>query len=513
MLIRQMKKITNFFPESKINAKALIIERRILVLWILIEMSVTSMAQPFEQGWTGKDLFPINYFTDASKWISAHSQGENCSVTTDSENVSLHWEFGTGNRAKWAICFQSLDQPVSLTDMELIGIDVKGSTCNPVRNFRLKLENGTNQATFIWHGLSSLNRFCEKLVVLKNQFNGNINWNNIRVITFEVSSDASENDTGADTGTVTIRKLVKDDITTWHRSDAPEYLQQSDVLDSVKNQAIRGILKRQVSNGLFYTWNEDKSSWLYGHGILLKLLSIEGDWNNGLAVNNCAKAAEKLALFLVNNQDVKGFWPRAWNTDDGSIRVYTESDGSIWMGDFPWPLTGLVNYYAKSRDARVLNGINKASAFLNSMIDASGKFYTLNVNTNTKHEVTSVEAYAAGIQAVYELGDSAKAVTMINYISSLTWDNDLKYWKEAIGSVRPVLFANTWMSELMYLVDDSLKSKDAISFVGKALHTKGPGNPHGYDGIGPVATWYEGTLNYICAHGPGSKGSVEIIVD
>jgi hypothetical protein len=513
MLIRQMKKITNFFPENKINAKALIIERLILVLWILIEISVTSMAQTFEAGWTGKDLIPINYFTDGSKWISRHSQGENCSVTTDAENVSLHWEFGTGNRAKWAICFQSLDQPVSLSDFEVIGIDVKGSNCNPARNFRLKLEDGTNQATFIWHGLASLDRWCQKLVVLKNQFSGNINWNNIKVITFEVSSDASANDTGADTGTVIIRKLVKDDITSWQRSDALEFLQQSEVLDSVKNQAIRGILKRQVPNGLFYTWNEDKSSWLYGHGILLKLLSIEGEWSNGQPANSCAKSAEKLALFLVNNQDAKGFWPRAWNTDDGSIRVYTESDGTIWMGDFPWPLTGLVNYFAKSRDDRVLNGINKASVFLFNLIDPNGKFYTINANTNTKYEVTSVEAYAAAIQSVYELGDSAKAVTMINYISSLTWDSDLKYWKEAIGSVRPVLFANTWMSQLMYLVDDLQKSKDALSFVGKALYTRGPGNPPGYDGIGPVATWYEGTINYICAHGPGSQALFDSVIN
>lgn len=495
------------------NPKALITGKHILLFWMLIEFSISGLAQPFIPGWTGIDLFPLNYFTDASKWIPAYSQGENCSVTTDTENVNMHWEFGTGNRTKWAICFQSLDQPVSLSDFEVIGIDVKGSNCNPARNFRLKLEDGSNQATFIWHGLASLNRWCEKLVVLKNQFNGNINWNNIKVITLEVSSDASANDTGADAGTVTIKKLVKDDVTSWQRSDALEFLQQSEVLDSVKNQAIRGILKRQVSNGLFYTWNEDKSSWLYGHGILLKLLAIEGDWSNGLPVNDCAKAAEKLALFFVNHQDIKGFWPRAWNTDDGSIRVYNESDGTIWMGDFPWPLTGLINYYAKSRDARVLNGINKASTFLNNLIDSNGKFYTINANTNTKYEVTSVEAYAAAIQAVYELGDSAKAVIMINYISSLTWDTDLKYWKEAIVSVRPVLFANTWMSQLMYLVDDTQKSKDALSFVGKALYTKGPGHPPGYDGIGPVATWYEGTLNYICAHGPGSQALFDSVIN
>ncbi len=38
------------------------------------------------------------------------------------------------------------------------------------------------------------------------------------------------------------------------------------------------------------------------------------------------------------------------------------------------------------------------------------------------------------------------------------------------------------------------------------MYTGGPGEPYGLDGIGPVAVWYEGTLSYIVAGGPGSTG-------
>ena len=222
-------------------------------------------------------------------------------------------------------------------------------------------------------------------------------------------------------------------------------------------------------------------------------------------LNDCAIAAEKLALFLVNHQDVKGFWARAWNTDDGSIKVYLESDGTVWMGDFPWIITGLVNYYAKSGDERVIPAIQKARSFLYNLIDPDGKFYTINANTNVKYPVDGAEAYAAAIQSVYELGDSVKALTMLNYISDRTWDSELNYWKESIYSKRPVLFANTWMAQLIYHIPDDQKALNGLSFIAKAMNTKGPGYPEGFDGIGPVATWYEGTLSYICARGPGSQ--------
>jgi hypothetical protein len=463
---------------------------------------LATYAQSYSLGWTGKDIIPTSRFLNKNNWITGNSTGESAYVTPDTVAVNIHWKFSTGNRFKYVVCFQQLQSPISISDSDMIGIDAKGSACSIYRSFSLKFEDGTNQAILSWDGLASLNRWCERLSFVKNQFGGSIDWNHLSRVTLVVYSNASSTDTQADSGIVSVKNLRIENAAKWQRAERTEVLTGSAMMDSVKNKAIRGILSRQVSNGLFYTWKEDKSSWLYGHGLVLKILALEGIWQNSVPVNECARAAEKLALFLINHQEPAGYWPRAWNTDDGSIK---SMDVTIWMGDLPWITTGLVNYYAKSGDSRVLPSIQKAKSFLYNLIQPNGQFNTLNIQTNVTEPVTSDEAYCAAINAVYELGDSAKAVDMYNYISGLSWDSNLGYWKEGISSSRPVLFGNTWMSLVSHLTNDSVKSIDALSFAGKALYTHGPGKPSGLDGIGPVATWYEGTLSYICAGGPGSQ--------
>ena len=119
--------------------------------------------------------------------------------------------------------------------------------------------------------------------------------------------------------------------------------------------------------------------------------------------------------------------------------------------------------------------------------------------------MTSTEAYVAAIATLIETGDSVYANDMINHIVYQTWNNKFKSWDEGFYSDRVVLFANTWMANLLYNRGYSKESMDALSFVGKLLFTRGPGTPYGFDGIGPIATWFEGTLSYINAKGPGSN--------
>ncbi len=501
-----MNRITtqHSFKKSQVVAKT-------YMLFLLFCLpTVSSLAQSFNLGWEGSEIIPKSLFLDQAKWNSGTASGDYLSVTTDSSAINLHWKFGNGNRNKWVVYYIRLKNPITISDSDIIGIDVKGSDCKSNRDFSLKFEDGTNQAIFFSHGLASLNRWCNRISILKKQFSGNPDWNNIKVIAIAVSSDASSSDILPDSGTVSVRNLQIANINTWQRARKFDFLKHSDSLDSIKNQALRGILGRQVDNGLFYTWKEDNASWLYGHGLVLKLLSLEGEWENGIPVNECAKAAEKLALFLISQQFPAGYWPRAWNTREGTIRSVDEN---IWMGDFPWTITGLVNYFAKSGNERVLPSIQKAKSFLYSLIEPSGKFYTVNTSTGVKKLVTNAESYAAAINSVFELGDSLKAMTMLNYISSLTWDDELQYWKEDLYSSRPTLFSSTWMSMLSYHANDSAKAINSLSFVGKVLDTHGPGNPEGFDGIGPIATWYEGTLTYICAGGPESQALFDTLVN
>jgi hypothetical protein len=216
-------------------------------------------------------------------------------------------------------------------------------------------------------------------------------------------------------------------------------------------------------------------------------------------------AAKKLAYFLADHQYSDGSWPRAWNSNTGAILVPYETDSTIWMGDFPFPLMGLEAYLKKACDTKIATAHYKAREFLLSLIEPEGKFYTINKITGARKEVTSNEAYLSAIAALIERGDSSFANAMIDHIVYQTWNNKFKSWDEGFYSDRVVLFANTWMANLLYSMGYSQESMDALSFVGKLLFTRGPGAPYGFDGIGPIATWYEGTLSYINAKGPGSN--------
>lgn len=488
----------------------LIKTKTFILFGFIFPLSLSSQVQSFSLGWEGNDIIPKSTFLDVSAWNSGAAAGDNLTVTSDSEAIHLHWEFGSGNRNKWVVYYIRLNSPISISNSDIIGLDVRGSICKSNRDFSLKFEDGTNQAVFFSHGLASIDRWVIRITIPKKQFSGNPDWNNIKVIAFAISSDASSADLLPDTGTVSIRNLKIANMDLWQRATTYETLTQSNFLDSVKNEALQGILERQVPNGLLYSWREDNASWLYGQGLVLKLLSLEGIWENKVAVNDYARAAEKLARFLVGQQFPAGYWPRGWNTLQGTVRSVDEV---IWMGDFPWIITGLVNYYAQSGDEIVLPAIQKAKSFLYDLIEPSGKFYTVNTSTGEKILVTNTEAYTSAINSVFELGDSATATTMLQYISASTWDDHLLYWKEAIESSRPTLFSATWMSMLSYHTNDSIKAINSLSFAGKVLDTHGPGNPEGFDGIGPIATWYEGTLTYICAGGPKSQMLLDSLVN
>ncbi len=216
-------------------------------------------------------------------------------------------------------------------------------------------------------------------------------------------------------------------------------------------------------------------------------------------------AARKLAWFLSEHQYADGSWPRAWNSSTGSIIVPHESDGTIWMGDFPFALMGLEAYLKKACDTKIKTARDKAREFLLSLVEPDGKFYTVNRISGGKLEVTSSEAYVAAIAALIETGDETEAGAMIDYLESRTWNPYFRSWDEGFYSDRVVLFANTWMANLLGKRGYSRKALDALSLAGRLMFTAGPGEPYGFDGIGPIAVWYEGTLSYINAGGPGSN--------
>ena len=503
------KKISNISPEGK----ALPAVNQLLLL----------NCEKYLLGWSGNLLVDNPRFLNASNWtenVSDASQGDQILITGNVSDLQIQWKLGTGTgRYKWVQAYMlNSTNPISLANQEIFGIDLKGSKLlnNNSVGFELKFEDGFHPPAIMkWDGVPGITRWANKLVALKKQFENHdlVDWSKITVISLAVYSTATT--TENINGTLKVRNLISSKTSGWNEAECFEQI-NSAAYGKINNNALLAIIKRQKPTGLLTTWTEDNSSWLYGQGLALKALTIEGVWNDTTPVNDAAIAAEKLALFLAANQIDRSrgsYWPRAWNSITGISIKDREDDGSIWMGDFPWPLTGLQCYYKKTGDIRVQSAINKALKMLNSLIDGDGKLNTIKIipdpgnpgkEIEIKVEETSCEAYASVILALYESGRNILADKVWSHIIGVGWDNDLKYWKEATASSRPVLFANTWLAPFLKQKGLEKMALDSLTFAGNGLYTCGPGTPCGLDGIGPIAVWYEGTLSYISAGGPGS---------
>ena len=511
----------------------------LLLILFFASQSITTYSQCTESlSWQGTPVISLPDFTDPAKWHPNfnHNTGDTCYVTQDNSDpdaICLHWRFNSGNAGKYAQMYYISGNPISLSDQDIFGFDIRGQkindNCHHELNIKLKFENNTGDSNAVfdeWHNLARIERWCENVSVLKNQMKISkaIKWNRVKVVSLEVFSNSAI--ASPLEGVVCFRKLKADTAARWTRANNFVTLGNPPAeLDAMKKIALDTIYNRQAANGLLYTWREDGSSWLYGQGLALKILSLNGSWSAASGDSVLYRnTATKLASFLIQHQDAKGFWPRAWHTKSGDILQNLENDGSVWLGDFPWIITGLQNYYSKSCDVNATIAIEKARHFLtDSLIDNTGKLYTLKKSGQKfiKQEVTSVEAYTAVILALLEINEKTRAISMAKYIDGLTWNPVLRYWKEYIGGNRVVLFANTWLAQLIKNnpsisaeIDPTLqKSKDALSFVARVLNTKGPGSPIGFDGIGPIATWLEGSFTYICAGGQASQCVFDSLVN
>jgi hypothetical protein len=471
------------------------------------------LAQGFVPGWSGDKVIPDVLFLNTALWTKNQSSlpdGDTCKLSSD-DALHLHWRFGPGNRPRFVQAYIVLTNTLDLSGMDVFGIDIHGLAGKKwARNIEFKFESQGQQAAYTWENLAHLNRWGEKLVVLKKQFSNyqTVDWSLIKVVSFAVTMNSGDNtDIESDSGTVSFKNLIAQSINQFNRGDSFELLTgiSEDQLNTIRGNAIQAIAGRQKNSGLLTTWIPDGSSWLYGQGLALKALCEEGQWNNGIPADAYSDAAAKLAHFLANHQEPEGYWPRAWNSVSGNILVKLEGDNTVWMGDFPWIPGSLAFYYRKSSDESVYPAIIKARSFLYDLIDSDGKVHTKNMVTGVKSEVSNYEGYAATLFALQELGDTVKAKTVMDFVMNHGWDSTLKLWQEGPGSSRPVLLVNDWLAALARRMGYANQSLEALSLAGDLLYTRGPGDPYGFDGIGPIATWYEGTLSYIASNGPGSN--------
>ena len=116
--------------------------------------------------------------------------------------------------------------------------------------------------------------------------------------------------------------------------------------------------------------------------------------------------------------------------------------------------------------------------------------------TGQRSEVSNYEGYAATMFGLLELGDTSNEISN-ELCDESGWDQTIDCGeKDPYPPVRFYLsirglphWRACWVT--------NLNRFDALSLSGELLYTRGPGEPYGFDGIGPFATWSEGTLSYI----------------
>ena len=246
------------------------------------------------------------------------------------------------------------------------------------------------------------------------------------------------------------------------------------------------------------SWKEEPEpkAWLYDQALALIVLTREGIWFNSIPQNESALSAKALADFITSKQKLDGHWPRMWNPDTG-----TELVDDLWVGDQAWWVIALAQYAEKSQTGVTLTSIQKGADLLALKINANGGL------------VPSTEGNVDAWWAMVGAKRFSEANKIQSYLLNKVWDSDLQYWwrglyNDSIPDPVVAMDCATWMSEFAKspYVQKSEMAKAALSFVRKTLvTTDNSGSRCGFDGMGPIGIWCEGTAQYIMAGGEDAQ--------
>ncbi|MGH7451038.1 MAG: T9SS type A sorting domain-containing protein, partial [bacterium] len=308
--------------------------------------------------------------------------------------------------------------------------------------------------------------------------------------------------TGGGNGQFTIDHLQAGRAADWPRQKTFEAV-RPDTAAAAK--AARYFLHpdRQKNTGLFVSWKEEPVplAHLYDQALVLIVLTREGIWNAGTPINTAAQKANRLVDFLTLIQKVDGHWARTWNPATGQ-----ELADDQWVGDQAWWIMALMEYARKSGDETAFASAQKGGDWLAAQIDLSGRVVPSTEGT--------VDTWWAMI-ATHRLNLADK---IQNYLLTQVWDADLKYWWRGRGDNPDPFIAMdcaTWVGEFAKSprVNKPEMTRAALSFVRSTLVTTDDnGSRCGFDGMGPVSVWCEGTAQYVTAGGEGAQTFLDMLL-
>ena len=496
---------------KNLNNYAFIFHALVIVLFFLIIKAV--QAQQFNNctlGWNGTVLIDCDTIAN---WSIEASNGSSGYILTTSgfigDAIQFNWDLGSGD---WVQAKYTFPQPINLSQPDIFGLSLKGDGSYP-DNIDLMFADINN----VFYGahfdaINNITIWMKNLALPKKLFyfyfqsttnspTTNIDWSNINRF-FVVVKRPLLYKSLINSGKLIIDHLQADCAADWTRQTEFD-LTEGDTIAQTK--AINYIFNQQKATGLITSWKEepDPKAWLYDQALALIVLSREGFWIDGVPWNEAATRAKALAEFITSHQKYDGHWPRAWNPDNGS-----ELLDDLWVGDQAWWVIALAQYVLKSHDTLAFTSMDKGADWLISRIGTNGSL------------VPSTEGNVDAWWAMIFTNHFAEAENIKMYLLNKAWDTDLHYWwrglyNDSIPDPMVAMDCASFVGEFAKspYVEMPEMSKDALGFVHRTLITSdSTGNLCGFDGMGPVSIWCEGTAQYIVTGGENAQQFLNMLI-
>ncbi len=465
-------------------------------------------------GWQGSLLIDGE---SLAHWTVEHDTGASGSLGLApgllGQAVQLNWNLGSG---AWVQGRYTFPTPVNLSQADIFALSLQGGGPGEVANTVSLMFADVNNVFYGANmegkasGVNQIDRWLINLPIPKAAFyfffafgdGAQIDWSRIDRFFVVVKRPASA--LGGGMGQLRIDQVQADTAANWSRQT--EFFRAT-TTSQAASKAIEYLLSQQdPSTGLLVSWQEEElenpppKAWLYDQALALIALTREGRFTHGVPANAAAQAARNLAGLLIRQQKSDGHWSRTWNPRTGA-----ELLDDRWVGDQAWWVMALAGYANKFGDPSAMDSAQRGADWLVSQIDPMGK-----VVASTEG---NVDVWWA-LLATSRLADAEKIKAYLLNATTV-WDPNLRYWWRGFNDPVIAMDAATWLSAFARhpSVNQPERGQAALSFVRKTLLTRSQdGSLCGFDGMGPVSIWFEGTAQYVAAGGEDAQTFLEMLI-
>ena len=461
----------------------------------------TSSSQPLPTcvpGWMGRLIIDCE---GTSGWGVEQDNGSTGTLKTTAgvinNAVQLNWDIGAGS---WVQARYTFRRPIDLSREDIFGISLRG---DPGSSNVIAVMFADADGVFFGFDCDSLNnidRWAINLSLPKKLFwhfftfgpdpsDNTIDWSRIERFYVVVKRPGAL--LGGGSGTLTVDHVQADRACDWPRQTEFESIEPN---RASVDKAVNYIFGRRNRTGLFTSWSSEFNAYAYDQALVLIVLTREGAWQDRAPQNGIARAADKLADFLIAQQLPDGNWPAGWDARTGKVTAPPSGVG----GDC-YLVMALVTYANKVGDQAARDAAQACGDGLAKQIDAMGRL------------IPSTEGNVDAWWAMAALERWQDADRIQQYLLNTVWDADLKYWWRGFSQQPdPVIALDcaTWVGEFARTarVDRPDMAKAALSFARRTLMTTDDNYTYcGLDSMGPIGIWCEGTAQYVAAGGEGSQ--------